>query len=197
MGLKSNGGAMTVSHKSTVTVYHNSVWFSKKVITEIIALKNLRLQYLVTYISNEMLFIAHQDSNIKPNIQFQMHESGLHYFKPRYEDFTLVKTVSENKYSFTGRQIKGAEAARSIYATLVYPSAKYYKWVIQSNHIKNCPVTVQDVDVSQKFWGKDIAALKGKTTQRKSNVVAMYQVKIPVDIMKLHKEVFLTCEKKL
>ena len=78
MGLKSNSGAMTVSHKSTVTVYHNSVWFSKKVITEIIALKNLRLQYLVTYISNEMLFIAHQDSNIKPNIQFQMHESGLH-----------------------------------------------------------------------------------------------------------------------
>jgi hypothetical protein len=69
---------------------------------------------------------------------------------------------------------------------------KDFKWVIQSNQIKNCPVTVQDIDVAQKIWGKNIAALKGKTTRRKSIPVARDYVKVPMELMKLHKEVFLT-----
>ena len=52
-------------------------------------------------------------------------------------------------------------------------------------------MTVQDVDVAQKFWGKDTSELKVKTTHRKPNVVARDQVKIPVEIINLHKEVFL------
>ena len=29
-------------------------------------------------------------------MQFQIHESGLHYFDPRDEDLTFLNTVSEN-----------------------------------------------------------------------------------------------------
>ena len=53
---------------------------------------------------------------------------------------------------------------------------------------------MQDVDVSKKVWGKYISSLNGKTTQIKPNVVARYQVKISVELMKIHKEVFLTCD---
>ena len=84
------------------------------------------------------------------------------------------------------------EVARDIYTTFIYPSAKEYKWVIQINQINNCPVTVHDVEIAQKVWGKNIASLKGKTTRKKPNVVARYQVKIPAGLIKLHKEVFLT-----
>ena len=52
---------------------------------------------------------------------------------------------------------------------------------------------VQDIDVDQIFLVKDITVLKVKTNWVKPNAVARDQVKIPVDIMKLHKEVFLTC----
>ena len=48
-------------------------------------------------------------------------------------------------------------------------------------------MTVQDVEVAQKVWGKNIAALKGKTTMKKPNVVAVDQVKITVGLIKLHK----------
>ena len=92
------------------------------------------------------------------------------------------------------RQIEGAEAARDIYATPIYPSTKDYKCVICSNQINKCPVTVQDVDVAQEVWDKYIAESKVKTTRIKPNVVARDQVKIPVALMKLHKEVFLTCD---
>jgi hypothetical protein len=80
---------------------------------------------------------------------------------------------------------------------LSYPSWKDFKWVIQSNQIKDCPVTVQDVDVALKILGKNIAALKGKrTTRSKPNPVARDFVKVPVALLKLllHKKVFLTVD---
>ena len=63
--------------------------------------------------------------------------------------------------------------------------------MIRSNHIKDCPVTVQDVDVALNIWIKNIAALKEKITLSKPNTVTRYSVKIPMDLLKLHKEVFL------
>ncbi len=71
---------------------------------------------------------------------------------------------------------------------------KDFKWVIRSNQIKDCPVTVQDVDVALKTWGKNVAALKGKTTRCKPNPVARDFVKLPTALLKLHKEVFLTVD---
>ena len=66
---KNNGITMTVSYKETVTVYHNSVWFIKKSITNTITLINLRLQYLITYRSKEMMFIVHRYSNNNHSVQ--------------------------------------------------------------------------------------------------------------------------------
>ena len=68
---------------------------------------------------------------------------------------------------------------------------KDFKWVIRSNQIKECLVTVEDVDVALNIWVKNIAALKGNTTRSKPNTVARDSVKIPMDLLKLHKEVFL------
>jgi hypothetical protein len=107
----------------------------------------------------------------------------------------FVETVSGNKQGFMKRQIKGADAAWALYATLSYPSLKDYKWVIRSNQIKDCPVTVQGVDVAHTIWGKNIAALKGKTIRSTPDPVARDFVKVlPVELMNLHREVFLTVD---
>ena len=68
-------------------------------------------------------------------------------------------------------------------------------YIIQSNQIKDCPVTVLDVDNAYRIWGKSIAMLKGKTTWSKPIVlVACNFVKVPTKLLKLHREVFLTCD---
>ena len=54
-------------------------------------------------------------------------------------------------------------------------------------------MTVQDVEVAQNVWGKNIAALKGNIDLRNPNIVARDQVKIPVELIKFHNKVFLTC----
>jgi hypothetical protein len=55
-------------------------------------------------------------------------------------------------------------------------------------------VTVQYIDVDLKIWGKNIAALKGKTTRCRTIPVARDYVKVPLEFVRLHKEVFLTTD---
>jgi hypothetical protein len=71
---------------------------------------------------------------------------------------------------------------------------KDFKWVIRSNQIKDCPMTIQYIDVATNVWGKNISALKGKTTRRKTHPMARDYVKVPKELLKLHKEVFLTTD---
>jgi hypothetical protein len=165
---------------ATMEGYNKNVWFSTRAITNIIALRNLIDQYHVTYDSDNLMFVVQRESESKPNMEFKMHKSGLHYYDPRKEQhLTFVNTVSENKTGFTKLQIKCAETARNLYKTLSYPSMKEFKWVIRSNQIKYCPVTIQDIDGATKIWGKNIAALKGKTTRSKTHPVARDYVRFP------------------
>jgi hypothetical protein len=83
MRRKSNRGTMVVSCKETMMGYNKTVWFSARAITNIITLHNLIDQYRITYDSDDLIFVIHQESDNKPNMEFRMHESGLHYYDPR------------------------------------------------------------------------------------------------------------------
>jgi hypothetical protein len=116
----------------------------------------------------------------------EMHDSGLHFYDPRNKDFSFVTTVESNKLPFSKCQISGAEKACNLYTSLGYPSAKDFKWILQSNQIKDCPVMTQDAEVAIKIWGPNIAALKGKTTRRTPAPVVTDIVHIPKERRELH-----------
>jgi hypothetical protein len=67
---------------------------------------------------------------------------------------------------------------------------KDFKWIIRSNQIKDCPITIQDIYVAMKIWCKSITVLKGKTIWSKTHPVARDHVKVPKELLKIHKEVF-------
>jgi hypothetical protein len=62
-----------------MAVYHRDVRFDKKAITNILALSNVIKQYRVTYDSDDRMFIVHREAAGKPNMEFRMRESGLHF----------------------------------------------------------------------------------------------------------------------
>ena len=53
---------------------------------------------------------------------------------------------------------------------------------------------IQDIDIVHEVWGKNIAALKWKTTRKKPVHVSWNIVKISKETVKLHKEVFMTAD---
>ena len=191
----SNGGTLKVKKKATLPGYKNDVWYSDKAITNIVGLTNVTQQYHATYdsqVSNS--FVVHRESAGKPDMEFVRHPSGLHYYDPRTYGKTFVHTVAENMANYTKRQVKSAQAARTLYRALGYPSLKDFRLALMTNLIKDCPVTVQDVDVAHAIWGKDIAALKGKTTRRKPIPVADSVMNVPRELKKLHKNVTLAVD---
>ena len=54
------------------------------------------------------------------------------------------------------------------------------------------PVKVQDIYIPYAIWGKNIADLKVNTTGKKQTHVAGYIVIITKELIKLHKDVFMT-----
>jgi hypothetical protein len=192
--LKSNGGELIVSHIADVSDYDEPVWFSKRAIANIFALKNMKKQYKVTYDSEEESFLVHRESSGLPNLAFKEHGNGLHFFDPRTADFAFVETVESNMQLFSKRQIDRANKARSLYASLGFPSRHDFLWILRFNQIKDCPVTVDDAMVAYKIWGPSIAALKGKTVRKHPEPVKFETVPIPKEIRELHKEVTLAID---
>jgi hypothetical protein len=92
---------------------------------------------------------------------------------------------------FSKLQVVHADKARSLYSSLGFPSKKDLLWILCSNQIKDCPVTVDDAMVAYKIWGPNVAALKGKMVWKKPEPVQTEIVHIPKDIHELHKEVTL------
>ncbi len=147
----------------------------------------MKKQYKVTYNSEEESFLV-------PNLLFKEHANGLHFFDPRQADFAFIKTVESNMQLFSKQQVMRVDKARSLYASLGFPSQKVFMWILRSNQTKDCPVTVEDVMVAYKIWGPSVAALKGKTVRKKPEPVKTDIVSIPKEICELHKEVTLTID---
>ena len=192
MTVRSTGGKLVVRHKATLPGYKNQVWFSDKGIANILSVKNVRDHHKITYDCDAAMYTVHREKH--PNLEFKMIESGLHVYVPGDKASAFVNTVAENKEGFTKRQQKGASLARRLCATLAYPSLRDLKWAVMSNQIANCPVTVADIDAAQAIWGKDVAALKGKTVRKKPTAVAEAALKVPRDFLKLNKRVLLVVD---
>ena len=140
--LKSNGGLVKVYQMAEIGDGNTKVWFFKNAITNILSLQMVRQHYPVTYHCKHGQFVVHQVEYRKPNMIFQMHPSGLHIYDPKCSVFSFLTTVEGNMAHFIKHQIKGAEKAQTLYASLGFPSQCNFKWIIQANQIVDCPVTL-------------------------------------------------------
>jgi hypothetical protein len=103
MRLKSDGGTMLVNHEATMKGCNSEVWFSNDATTNIVALSNLIKQHQVACDSKDQMFAVHRESECRPNMEFRMHQSGLHCFDPRHKAFVFMNTASGNTEGFSQR----------------------------------------------------------------------------------------------
>jgi hypothetical protein len=102
-----------------------------------------------------------------------------------------METVESNMALFTKRQIHSANQVRNLQAGLAFPSDSDMTWALQSNMIKDCPLTATDMKMATTVWGRNIAMLKGKTVRTTPPVVRHDVIEIPKEIRELHKMVTL------
>ena len=158
--LGTNGSKLQVKTKATLPNY-GKVWFSDKSITNFISLAGMASKYQVRYDSwIEDAFMVHTDTGIK---RFLRDKDNLYKYVPKTSaQYNLVETIQDNMKYYTDRQIQQTKVARMFLHALGHPSVQNIKYIITINGIKNCPVTVANITLAEKIYGKDIATLKGK-----------------------------------
>ena len=161
--------------------------------TNILSFSLVKSEYDITY--DRDAFIIHWAVKGYSDMVFKPHKSGLHVYDPDdprgLASHCFMETVESNMSLFTKRQIHGANLVRNLQAGLAFPSNADMKWAIQSNLIKDCPVTVKDMGTAIKVWGPSIAMLKGKTVRTTPPMVRQDVIEISKEIRELHKDVTL------
>jgi Zinc knuckle len=191
VSVKGNGGTLTTNLKADVKGY-GEVWFSEDAITNILSMANVTKKFRVTYDSQQDgSFVVHTP---KGKILFTKHPDGLHYFDPRARHSSFLQTVDENETGYSKRQLDRAKEARSLYAKVGHPSIGDFKAMIKHNMIMNCPITIDDVVRAEKVYGKNIAALKGKTVRASPSPVVTDYVEVPPEILEANSNIVLTAD---
>ena len=190
--LETNGGMLKCNKKGLLGGY-GYVWCNERAIANIIGLNNAEKtgKFDISYDSKKG-FIMNNKETGKVTV-FEKDQNGLHVapLSKVPSSVCLLSTVEENKKLYSKRQVAGAEKAKNLYKVITYPSIRDYKHVVQSNQIKNCPVTIEDIKIWLKIFGDDVHALKGKSTRRKPRVVVNDYVEIPKEFIEAHKGVIL------
>jgi hypothetical protein len=196
MILKSNGGSLPINEVANFEGFKRETWFLRNAMTNKLSFSLVKSEYDITYDGDA--FIIHWVAKGYSDMVFKPHKSRLHVYdldNPRGPaSHCFMETVESNILLFTKRQIHSANLVCNLQAGLVFPSNADIKWAIQSNLIKDCPVTVKDMRTAIKVWDPSIAMLKGKTVRTTPPVVRQDVIKIPKEIRELHKDVTLTID---
>jgi hypothetical protein len=103
----------------------------------------------------------------------------------------MISTLYENRKGYTEWQFINAKRARKLYHILGCPTVENYKHILRQKIIKNCPVTIEDVNIAEKIFGPDSGAMKGKTTRSRPTPVRDDFVEIPQELKEQHKDLTL------
>jgi hypothetical protein len=106
----------------------------------------------------------------------------------------MVTTVRGNLKGYTRHKIEKAKEARRLQGMIGNPTEKELVGMVREKLITNCPVTVQVVHNANQIFGPALANLRGKTTRGKKEHVRVDYVKIPRDLVDMHKYVTLVAD---
>ena len=193
--LSTNGRILTTNMKGTFPCY-GLVWYHPKTITNILSQSCVKDQgYIITY-----QHVSYKVTGPRGHICFEQIPEGLYALRldlltkqtTGNKGVTLVQTVKNNKLGFTKQQILCTDRALQLQEMIMFPSIADFKNSIQMNTIKNCPVTIEDINILMKIYGTNIPSLKGKSTCCKPSITVNDYIKIPPEL-KLNNKTIELC----
>ena len=62
----------------------------------------------------------------------------------------MVLTMTDNIKGYTQHQFENEKRAIQLYHIVVFPTVDHFKHILRQNIIRNFPVTIDDVNISEK-----------------------------------------------
>ena len=111
--------------------------------------------------------------------------------KSNVTPYSFAMTVSDNKKYFSKSEIARAEGAQRLQQTLGWPSMEQFRNIVGNNLVRNCNVTLADIDRAQYLFGTPTPLLQGKMTRSPNARERVPRVSIPPSILTHHRDVIL------
>ena len=109
-----------------------------------------------------------------------------------FSDTSHFKFQKLNKQKYHRREVELADTTLEVHAKLGYPSYRDFLYILTSNQLRNCPITVEDARRAFKIYGPDVATLKGKTVKKKNHPApTLVTTSLPPFILDNHGDVTL------
>ena len=91
-------------------------------------------------------------------------------------------TIKNNKTYISKRQIKQAEKVQKLLFALGWPTYKELKRLINTNGLRESPVSSQDIAIAGKIYQKEVSTLKENTTKNKLDRITDPTISVPPEI---------------
>ena len=170
-------------------------WYMPDGIANIFSMHQLEKLYRITYDSWLGYYIVHtQDGPVR----FHKDKQGLPYIdldaSGEAAATMLVQTVRGNYEGYTKKEVKRAKEARVLQGMIGGPSDKDYTTLVSAKMVSDCDVATADITNARNIFGKDLAAVRSKTTRKKPDPVVESYVAVPRDFVLNNKAITLAAD---
>jgi len=160
-----------------------TAWYDESLIANILGFASLKDKYKVSYSDTDDAFYVQLTPT--KQIKFERNHLNLYVYEPPkaylkaieemkkegtpgavFKGSMFIQTVEENRKGYTARQQKDAYVARKLYRVMGFPTVENFKRIIRQHIIKNCPVTVKDIEIAEDIYGPSVSAMKGKKSYK-------------------------------
>ena len=171
------------------------VWYAEHGIANILSLALISDQFRVTLDTGiDQAFYVHKPDGTTR--RFERVDCDLYACDTKAkQEHLFITTVEGQKESYSELDCRRAKAARTLQEIIGFPSTRAFIKMIDSNTIKNCPVTRRDIKMALDIYGPNPNMVKGKTVrQRRSHIREDDIQPVPSAILKNYGSVTLAVD---
>ena len=188
-----NPGMLTNIQKSTTTMreysnggfqdshmtgtFHNKfkVWYNPKSLLNILAFCDVRKQFRITCdiaMSNSInVHISDTEVWTFAEIRAGLYIQNTHNANTNtnsnydYDNYSHLTLINDLRSLYSRRELAQVDKAKQLYISLGSPGYHKFKHLIRTNYIRNCPITMDDIQRLIHIYGPDSSNLAGRGTR--------------------------------
>jgi len=177
-----DGNSIHVEEEGELLGY-GKVYYHPHVAANVLSFFNISKRFKSVIYNNQeqdAFLVRGDDGSI---LEFTPSKEGLYYYDfrnsiarsamPAVHSTMVVESVEEMKRNFTARELKRAETAQRLYVMRGRPSISDFANMIKKGKIFNNPVMMEDYNIAETIYGKDLGVIKGKTIRNKPKTVTI------------------------
>ena len=141
------------------------------------------------------LLLSTVNSLVSLTCFFEMHPRCLDIcYRKKMGEFGFVQIVKDNMKLFSKQQIAGATRARALFEKMISPSTADFRAIVSRGGVPGCDVTLEDEKAAKVIWGRSVLKMKGSTVRKNCKRLVQSIIKVPLELIKLHRDVELAID---